>query len=109
MVLDPTYVENIKNSILNKNFFELTRQFYFDHVENGYNFVALNFIPSIFVFVFNIDNSEIDFKFIFIFLSVFKYIYFAYISKNFKHLYKKKLNFIIFNFVIILIISYFHN
>ena len=91
LVLDPTYVENIKDSILNKSFFELTSQFYFDHVENGYNFVVLNFIPSIFgLYYLTPDNSVIHFKFIFIFLLVFKYIYFAYILvKNIKYLYKK--------------------
>ena len=110
LVLDPIYVENIKDSILNKSFFELTSQFYFDHIENGYNYVVLNFIPSIFgLYYLTPDNSEIDFKFIFIFFTLFLNIYILLILvKNFKHLYKKKLNFIIFNFVIILIInSYF--
>ena len=107
LVLDPTYVENIKNSILNKNFFELSKQFYFDHVENGYNFLALNFIPSIFgLYYLTIDNSVIQYKYIFVFLVLFLNIYILHIlRKNIEYLYKKKLNIIIFNIIIILSIN----
>tara|TARA_Y100000389_G_scaffold202046_1_gene246341 strand:- start:4693 stop:6543 length:1851 start_codon:yes stop_codon:yes gene_type:complete len=107
LILDPNYVEAIKNNILNKNVINLANQFYSDHINNGYNYFLLNLIPSIFgLYYLTLDNTIIGFKNIFIIFSLGLNFYILLILKlNIQHIFKKKLIFIQLNLIIFMFIT----
>ena len=83
LILDPEYVEIIKNTILNKNIIELVNQFYFDHINQGYNYLLLNLIPSFFgLYYLTVDNTINNFKYISVTLIILLNIYILHILKN---------------------------
>ncbi len=106
LVLDQSYVDTIINNIQNKNFYELANQFYFDHIRNGYNFILLNIIPSVFgLYYLTLDDAISKSKYIFITLSIGLHLYILLIlKKNIQYLIRKNLNFIVANIIIYLFI-----
>lgn len=113
LILDPDYVEIIKNTILNKSLIELLNQFYFDHIDKGYNYLLLNLIPSFFgLYYLTIDNTINNFKYISVTLIILLNIYILYILKNnIEYIIRKNINFIylsIFLFLIIILYLLFN-
>ena len=105
LVLELDYINLIQEKIKNKSIIELVKLFYFDHINNGYNFILLNIVPSIFG-MYHLAIGKLDdfFSYINLTIIIFLNFYLLYIIKNNIIFFKKKDKHIYISIVIIFLI-----
>ena len=103
LVLDTNYINSLFN-YKDQNIFQLLKKFYLDHLNQGYNFVIINIIPSFFgLYYLTIGKLNSFSSYLILILSIILNFYILIILKNnLQYLLKRKFIFISFIFVILI-------
>lgn len=106
LVLDINYINSFFN-YENQNIFQLLNKFYFDHLNQGYNFIIINLIPSFFgLYYLTIGKINSFSSYLILILSIILNFYILIILKNnLRYLFKEK--FIFISFILVLLITLF--
>ena len=92
LVLDINYITTIKENLINKNILELSKIFYKDHLKEGYNFIYINVLPSIFGLYYLTEGKIMSsFSYLLHLITLILNIYISLIIvKNISFIYKNK-------------------
>tara|TARA_B100000959_G_C14899515_1_gene590281 strand:- start:468 stop:1301 length:834 start_codon:yes stop_codon:yes gene_type:complete len=109
LVLDAEYIKLIDENIVNKNIFDLIKMFYLDHLKQGYNYIFINIIPSLFGVYYLTEGKIISITSYFICLItlLLNFYIISIIINNIKFVLKNKIKILYASVLLILLLIFY--